>query len=65
MIEIKSEDLRAAIQAAYDFDVKNGTRVDESSGQFTGNFYHETYEFNGKTREYYFDNNKLFGYEDI
>lgn len=65
MIEIKNnKQLAAAVNAAYDFDKKHGECADESTGQFTANFYHETYTFAGKTRAYYFDNSKLFGYED-
>jgi len=64
MIEIKSDDLRRQVLNAHRFDVSHGKLVDSSSGQFTGNFFHETYEFNGKVRTYYFDGSVLFGYED-
>ena len=39
MIQIKTQELRDAVQDAYEFD--------------------------GKTRTYYFDDNKLFAYEDV
>ena len=61
MIEIKTEDMREAVQKCYDFDKQHGKCKDESSGQFTGNFYEETYEFGPYSRTYYFDNNKMFG----
>ena len=65
MIKIKSKELSDAVQAAYEFDREHGECTDESTGQFTGNFYHETYEFDGKTNTYYFDSGKLFAYEDV
>ena len=64
MIKIKSDDLRKAVQSAYEFDKQHGDGMDGATGQFTGNFWHETYTFAGKTRAYYFDNSQLFGYED-
>lgn len=64
MIEIKSEELRKAVQAAYDFDKQHGVYMDGATGQFTGNFWHETYAFGGKARAYYFEGNAMFCYED-
>lgn len=65
MIQIKTQELRDAVQATYEFDKEHGKYTDESTGQFTGNFYHETYEFDGKSKTYYFDPGKLFAYEDV
>ena len=56
MIQIKTQELRDAVQAAYEFDKEHGKCTDESTGQFTGSFYHETYEF---------DSGKLCAYEDV
>ena len=53
------------MQATYEFDKEHGKCTDESTGQFTGSFYHETYEFDGKSKTYYFDSGKLFAYEDV
>ena len=64
MIEIKSDELREAVQAAYEFDKQHGDGMDGATGQFTGNFWHETYTFGGKARVYYFEGNVMFGYED-
>ena len=65
MIQIKTQELRDAVQAAYEFDKEHGKCIDESTGQFTGSFYHETYNFGGKSQTYYFDSGKLFAYEDV
>lgn len=65
MIEIKTQKLRDFVQASYEFDCKYGKCQDAQSGQFTGGFYDEIWEFNGKKRTYYFDSGKLFGYEGI
>lgn len=64
MIKISTKELQDAVGAAYDFDKEHGVCTDGSTEQFTGNCYHETYEFDGKTRIYYFSDNALFGYED-
>ena len=58
MIKIKTQELRDAVQAAYEFDKEHGKCTDEST-------YHETYEFDGKSNTYYFDSGKLFAYEDV
>lgn len=63
MIEIKTQVLRGAVQAAYEADKIKGTLVDHSDGQFTGNFYHEVYKRDGSTTTYYFEGNTLFGYD--
>lgn len=65
MIKIKSEDLRKAVQAAYEFDKYYGDYMGGGDGQFTENFRHETYAFDGKARTYYFDGDVLFSYEDL
>ena len=62
MIQINTQELRDAVQATYEFDMEYGKCTD---GQFAGNFYRETYEFDGKSKTYYFDSGKLFGYEDV
>ena len=48
MVQIKTQELRDAAQAAYEFDKEHGKCTDESTGQFTGNFYHEPYIVTGK-----------------
>ena len=63
MIEIKTEGMREAVQKCYDFDKQHGKCTDESSGQFTGNFWHETWEFGPYKRTYYFEDGDLFGTE--
>lgn len=65
MIEIKTQELRDAVQAAHEFDTSHAECTDWSTGQFTGSFWHETYKFGEKARTYYFDNNKLFAYEGV
>lgn len=64
MIEVKTAALRKALMDTYDFDCKHAECIDSSTGQFTGNFWHETYKFNDKTRVYYFQGSKLCAYED-
>lgn len=64
MIEVKSAELRKALMNSYEFDCKHGECLDSASGQFTGNFWHETYKFNGKTRSYYFQGSDICAYED-
>lgn len=63
MIIIKSSELLRAVQNAYHFDFKHSKCISESDGQFTGNFWHETYEGFGIEITYYFQGNDLFGYE--
>ncbi len=65
MIQIKTQELRDAVQAAYEFDKEHSKCTDESYGDPAGEFHHETYEFDGKTKTYYFDSGQLFGYEDV
>lgn len=65
MIQIKTQELRDAVQAIYEFYKEHGKCTDESTGQFTGSFYHETYKFDGKSKTYYFDSGKLIGYKDV
>ena len=62
MIQIKTQELRDAVQATYEFDEEHGVFIDCKA---IGKYWQETYEFDGKTRTYYFDNNKLFAYEDV
>ncbi len=59
MIKINSQELRDAVQAAYEFDKEHGEFLDRTS-RATGNMHHETYEFDGKRKVYYFDSGKLF-----
>ena len=63
MIQIKTQELRDAVQSAYEFDVEHGKRIDRTE-RATGNLFHETYEFDGKIRTYYFDRFVLIAYKD-
>lgn len=63
MITIKSPELLRAVQNAYHFDFKHSKCISESDGQFTGNFWHETYEGFGIEITYYFQESELVGYE--
>lgn len=64
MIKIKSQELRDAVQAAYEFDKEHGVLIDHTE-RATGSMYHETYEFDGKRRVYYFNDWYLFAYGDV
>lgn len=63
MIEIQTQRQRDSVKKMYNFDKEHGKCIDESSGQFTGSFYHETYERNGFSTTFYFDSGELFAYE--
>jgi len=65
MIEIKTQQQRDNVKKMYNFDKENGKCINESSGQFTGSFYHESYECNGKSMTYYFDSGELFAFEAL
>jgi len=60
---IKTAELRSKVQDALDFDRKHSKLISESSGQFTGNFSHETYEGFGFEMTYYFEGPDLYAYE--
>ena len=62
MIQIKTQELRDAVQAAYEFDKEHGVLIDSKD---FGKYRQETYGFDGKSRTYYFDSGKLFAYEDV
>ena len=64
MIKINSQELRDAVQSAYEFDKEYGVLIDRTE-RATGNIHHETYEFDGKRKVYYFDNGYLFAYGDV
>ena len=57
MIQIKKQELRDAVQAAYEFDKENGVLIDSKD---IGKYWQETYEFGGKIKTYYFDSGELF-----
>lgn len=63
MIEIKSDTLRNKLLKFYEFDTVYSEFIEGSDGQFTGNFWHETFNVDGVVRTYYFDGNKLVAYE--
>lgn len=63
MIKINSQELRDAVQAAYEFDKEHGKWV--ACHPTTDKYWSEVYEFDGKTKTYYFDNNELFAYGDV
>ena len=63
MKNVKSPELRKALEDAWEFDVKHSKCISHSDGQFTGNFWHETYEGFGLEITYYFQENNLIGYE--
>ena len=60
---IRTDELRNALLAALEFDRKHSSCISESTGQFTGNFWHETYEGFGVEIIYYFHGVVLTGYE--
>ena len=62
MIQIKTQELRDAVQAAYEFDKEHGVFIDSKD---IGKYWQETYGFDGKSKTYYFDSGKLFAYEDV
>ncbi len=64
MIGIKSEELREAVKAVYDFDVLHGECTDTNAGYSSVDSWNATYKFNDKVRTYYFQGGKLDGYED-
>lgn len=64
MIEIKSQELRDIVQALYEFDKEHGVLIDRTE-RVTGNMYHETYTFDGRSKVYHFDSGKLFAFEDV
>lgn len=63
MIQIKTQELRDAVQAAYDFDHEHGLLL-AASGDYDSTW-QNTYSFDGKTRTYYFQGNDLIAYEDV
>lgn len=60
---IRTDELRAALFAALAFDREHSKCISESDGQFTGNFWHETYEGFGIEITYYFQGAELTAYE--
>lgn len=64
MIKINSQELRNAVQAAYEFDKEHGTRVDDGILLFD-RLPFEVYKFEDKIRAYYFQEDTLFSYEDV
>ena len=64
MIKINSQELRDAVQALYEFDKEHSVLIDRTE-RVTGDMYHETYEFDGRRKVYYFDSSNLFAFEDV
>ena len=51
MIQIKTQELRDAVQAAYEFDKEHGVLIDS---KYLDKYWQETYEFDGKSKTCYF-----------
>ena len=64
MIQIKTQELRDAVQASYEFDKEHSVIIDRTE-RVAGDMYHETYEFDGRRKVYYFDSGNLFAFEDV
>ena len=63
MIQIKTQELRDAVQATYEFDKEYGLLITAEGD--CNSTWKNTYSFDVITRTYYFDSGKLFAYEDV
>lgn len=65
MIKINSQELRNAVQAAYEFDSKWGSCIDYGDSDTIGISGYEVFTFNDKVSVYYFRGEEVVGYEGV
>ncbi len=63
MIKIHTQQLRDAVQAAYDFDSIYGSCIDVGAGDTVGISGYEAFVLDDKTAIYYFRGEELVGYD--
>ena len=51
-----------ALPICFPVTIRHGVFIDSKD---IGKYWQETYEFDGKSKTYYFDSGKLFAYEDV